>query len=146
VHIGEPSLFRLCELIKIDASLIMLLFKPFVKFDITYSPPLPGDIRVLLDMVHHATRVEVHRPTGSRWRHGVPTRTRWHARRQLSMKPPQQGPWRRRQPVRGPLRRWRRRRRQRGERTRRTPWRRARHGARWRSRPRSRVRGSGGRP
>jgi hypothetical protein len=46
VHIGEPSLFRFCVLDKINASLILLLFKPFVKFDIAYSPPL-GDIWVL---------------------------------------------------------------------------------------------------
>jgi hypothetical protein len=39
VHIGEPSLFRFCVLDKINASLIPLLFKPFVKFDIAYSPP-----------------------------------------------------------------------------------------------------------
>jgi hypothetical protein len=39
VHIGEPSLFRSCVLEKINASLIPLLFKPFVKFDIAYSPP-----------------------------------------------------------------------------------------------------------
>jgi hypothetical protein len=33
---------------KINASLIPLLFKPFVKFDIAYSPPSPlGDICVL---------------------------------------------------------------------------------------------------
>jgi hypothetical protein len=32
---------------KINASLIPLLFKPFVKFDIAYSPPPLGDICVL---------------------------------------------------------------------------------------------------
>jgi hypothetical protein len=32
---------------KINASLILLLFKPFVKFDIAYSPPPLGDICVL---------------------------------------------------------------------------------------------------
>jgi hypothetical protein len=37
VHIGEPSLFRFCVLDKINASLIPLLFKPFIKFDIAYS-------------------------------------------------------------------------------------------------------------
>jgi hypothetical protein len=47
VHIGEPSLFRFCVLDKINASLIPLLFKPFVKFDIAYSPPPLGDICVL---------------------------------------------------------------------------------------------------
>jgi hypothetical protein len=40
VHIGEPSLFRFCVLHKINACLIPLLFKPFVKFDIAYLPPL----------------------------------------------------------------------------------------------------------
>jgi hypothetical protein len=40
VHIGEPSLFRFYVLDKINASLIPLLFKPFIKFDIAYSPPL----------------------------------------------------------------------------------------------------------
>jgi hypothetical protein len=45
VHIGEPSLFRFYELDKINASLITLLFKPFVK---KKSPIHPlGDIRVL---------------------------------------------------------------------------------------------------
>jgi hypothetical protein len=39
VHIGEPSLFRFYVLDKINPSLIPLLFKPFVKFDIAYSPP-----------------------------------------------------------------------------------------------------------
>jgi hypothetical protein len=39
VHLGEPSLFRFYELDKINASLIPLLFKSFVKFDIAYSPP-----------------------------------------------------------------------------------------------------------
>jgi hypothetical protein len=39
VHICEPSLFRFCELDKINAILIPVLFKPFVKFDIAYSPP-----------------------------------------------------------------------------------------------------------
>jgi hypothetical protein len=47
VHIGEPSLFRFYVLDKINASLIPLLFKPFVKFDIAYSPPPLGDICVL---------------------------------------------------------------------------------------------------
>jgi hypothetical protein len=32
---------------KINASLILLLFKPFVKFDIAYSPPPLGDICIL---------------------------------------------------------------------------------------------------
>jgi hypothetical protein len=50
VHIGEPSLFRFYVLDKINASLIPLLFKPFVKFDIAYSPPL-GDICVLSDTI-----------------------------------------------------------------------------------------------
>jgi hypothetical protein len=35
----SPSLFRFYVLDKINASLIPLLFKPFVKFDIAYSPP-----------------------------------------------------------------------------------------------------------
>jgi hypothetical protein len=48
MHIGEPSLFRFYMLDKINASLNLLLFKPFVKFDIAYSPPL-GDICVLLE-------------------------------------------------------------------------------------------------
>jgi hypothetical protein len=39
VHIGELSLFRFCVLDKINISLIPLLFKPFIKFDIAYSPP-----------------------------------------------------------------------------------------------------------
>jgi hypothetical protein len=47
VHIGEPSLFRFYVLDKINPSLIPLLFKPFVKFDIAYSPPPLGDICVL---------------------------------------------------------------------------------------------------
>jgi hypothetical protein len=47
VHIGEPSLFRFYVLDKINASFIPLLFKPFVKFDIAYSPPPLGDICVL---------------------------------------------------------------------------------------------------
>jgi hypothetical protein len=56
--IGEPSLFRFCVLGKINASLILLLFKPFVKFNIAYSNPPPlGDICVL----SHAPAQE-HRP------------------------------------------------------------------------------------
>jgi hypothetical protein len=40
VHIGDPSLFRFCEFDKINTSLILLLFKPVIKFDIAYSPPI----------------------------------------------------------------------------------------------------------
>jgi hypothetical protein len=47
VHIGEPSLFRFCKLDKLNASLFMHLFKPFVKsLNRLFTPPL-GDIRVL---------------------------------------------------------------------------------------------------
>jgi hypothetical protein len=61
VHIGEPSLFRLCELEKINTSSIPLLFKPFIKFYIAYSPPL-GDICVFqpdlgLADLGHATSI-----------------------------------------------------------------------------------------
>jgi hypothetical protein len=70
VHIGEPSLFRFWKLDKINASLILLLFKLFVKFDIAYSPSSPrGDICVLSAMLHallmrHGVDNLKHRPVG----------------------------------------------------------------------------------
>jgi hypothetical protein len=38
-NLGEPSLFRFYVLDKINASLVPLLFNPFIKSDIAYSRP-----------------------------------------------------------------------------------------------------------